>query len=423
VLIGAGATALLLRVPRIPAWDSVYGEDNGEFLVGALQHPWHLLVPYAGYEQLGPRLIGQLIASFLPLAEASAGYAVAGALIGSASALFVYHASEGYIGSRWLRAMLAAAMVLLPLAPLDIIDSGVDSPWYTMAALLFAVLWRPRSWPGLLAAALIAFYAMSSEIVGFIYAPLLLARLAALPRWREQAVSAGWLAGLLVQVPVVVVSYSRGAQRLRSGHLSHPGQAVAFYFHNVVLRALGWKLSLHLMEAAGYNGATVIVGVILAAGIAWAMAVGGRQVRAFAVVALAIGFIQAVFTAEVTSYVNLEVPTWTFLPAARYSTVPVLGIDAILILGVDACLRRHGPARLAIRIQPRTLLAVAILACVLGFGWATDFRYVTGRTSTGHWRVTAQRWLRECRKSPAGTITIPAWGNTRATVDCARLRR
>ena len=285
------------------------------FLVGALQHPWHLLVPYAGYEELGSRLIGQLVASFLPLAYASDGFAVAGALIGSACALFVYHACGGYIRSRWLRAMLAAALVLLPLAPLDIIDSGVDSPWYTMAALLFAAMWRPRSWPGMLAAALIAFYATSSEIVGFIYAPLLLIRLAALPRWREHAVSTGWLAGLLAQVPAVVESYSQGAQRLHSCHLSHPGQAVAFYFHNVVLRALGWRLSLHLMEVAGYNGATVIVGAILAAGIAWAMVAGGRQVRYFAVIALAIGFIQAIFTAEATSYVNTQVPTSTFLPA------------------------------------------------------------------------------------------------------------
>jgi hypothetical protein len=422
-MVCAGAIALLLRVSGTPAWDSVYAEDNGVFLVGALQHPWHLLVPYAGYEELGSRLIGQLVASFLPLAYASDGFAVAGALIGSACALFVYHACGGYIRSRWLRAMMAAALVLLPLAPLDIIDSGVDSPWYALAALLFAVLWRPRSWPGMLAAALIAFYATSSEIVAFIYAPLLLIRLAALPRWREHAVSIGWLAGLLVQVPAVAESYWQGGQRLHSGHLSHPGQAVAFYFHNVVLRALGWRLSLHLMQVAGYNGATVIVGVILAAGIAWAMVAGGRQVRYFAVIALAIGFIQVIFTAEVTSYVNTQVPTWTFLPAARYSTIPVVGIDAILILGVDAWLRRHGPVRLSIRLRPRALLAAGVLACMLGVGWVTDFRYATGRTAERHWRVTAQHWLRECQHSQTGKITVPGWNSTSATIDCTRLHR
>jgi hypothetical protein len=129
----AGAVVLLLRVPGTPAWDSIYAEDKGLFLEDALTRPWHLLTPYNGYEQLGPRLIGQLIASFLPLVYASDGYAIAGALIGAASAVFIYHASEGCIRSRWLRALTGAALLLLPVALMDIADSGVDSPWYTCA--------------------------------------------------------------------------------------------------------------------------------------------------------------------------------------------------------------------------------------------------------------------------------------------------
>jgi hypothetical protein len=421
------AIALLLRIPKIPAWDSIYAEDNGIFLVGGLTHPWHLFAPYAGYEELGPRLIGQLVASFLPLVYASDGYAVAGALIGAASALFIYHACDGYIRSSWLRAMLGAALVLLPLAPIDIADSGVDSPWYPMAALFFAALWRPRSKAGMAAAALIAFYAASSEIVAIVYAPLLLIRLVALPRWREHAVTAGWLAGLLAQVPAVVVSYTSHAQRLHTSHLSTPGQAVAFYFHNVVLRALGWKLSLHLEELAGYNGATVLVGVVLALAIGWAMVVGGRRAQLFAVTALLIGFVQTILTATITSYVNLQVPTWSFLPAARYSTIPIVLIDAIGILGVDACLRRRPsqPGKHSQRrnVQPRAVLAVGTLACVLAFGWVTDFRYATERISGGYWRPVALHWLHECERSTTGQVAIPAWDSTMVTVECSRLRR
>jgi hypothetical protein len=425
-IVGVGAIALLLRVGGIPAWDSLYAEDNGVFLVGALAHPWHLLAPYGGYEQLGPRVIGQLVASFLPLVYASDADAVAGALIASACALFIYHASEGYISSRWLRAMMAAALVLLPLAPLEIIDSGVNSPWYVVTTLFFAALWRPKSWPGLLAAALIAFWASSSEILALLYAPLLLMRLVALPRWREHAVTAGWLAGLLVQVPVILDSYTQGSQRLRSGHLSNAGQVTAFYFHNVVLRALGWKLSLHLIQVFGYNGATVVVGVALAAGIAWAMVAGGRPARVFAVLALVAGFVETAVSATITSYVNLQVPTWSFLPAARYSTLPVVLIDAIAIVGVDAYLRRHGPPRLRWRsprrFGTRSLVAVGVLACMLGLGWVTDFRYITQRESGGYWRTQATRWLDQCDQGQPGEITIPAW-DAKATVECSRLRR
>ena len=423
-----GAILLLLRVAHIPAWDSIYAEDNGVFLVGALAHPWHLLESYGGYEQLGPRLIGQLIASFVPLVYASDAYAAAGALITSACGLLLYHASEGYIRSRWLRAMLGAALVLLPLAPLEIIDSGVNSPWYTLTALFFAILWRPKSWPGQLAAALIAFSAASSEVTAFFYAPLLIMRLVALPRWREQAVTAGWVAGLLMQVLVVLASYTSGAPRLRMSNLSTAGQVIAFYFHNVVLRALGWKLSLHLIQIAGYNGATVIVGAVLAAGITWAMVVGGPPVRFFAVVALLTGFVETALSATITAYVNGQVPTWSFLPAARYSTVPVVLIDAILIVGVDAYLRRHGPVRLPraraprARFWSRSLVALTVLACLLGFGWLTDFRYASQRTYEGYWRVEAQQWLHECGRSQTGEISVQAW-YSKATIECSRLRR
>jgi hypothetical protein len=64
----AGTLVLLLRIARVPAWDTLYAEDQGVYLFDALAHPWHLLVPYGGYEEFVPRLIGQVI-SYLPLPD------------------------------------------------------------------------------------------------------------------------------------------------------------------------------------------------------------------------------------------------------------------------------------------------------------------------------------------------------------------
>ena len=75
-VVCASAVALLLRVAGVPAWDGTYAEDNGVFLADGLVRPWHLLVPYGGYLELGPRIIGQIVASFLPIADASAAYAI-----------------------------------------------------------------------------------------------------------------------------------------------------------------------------------------------------------------------------------------------------------------------------------------------------------------------------------------------------------
>ena len=143
IALAAGAVVLLLRIAGPSPLTTIWAEDRTVFLVQALASPGHLFASYAGYLQLLPRLIAQLV-SFLPLPEAAAAFALAGAVIAAAVALFVFHASAGHIHSAWLRGLLAAAVLLLPVAPLEIADSGVNTPWYLLFALFWAGLWRPR---------------------------------------------------------------------------------------------------------------------------------------------------------------------------------------------------------------------------------------------------------------------------------------
>jgi hypothetical protein len=418
-----GVAVLLARVRGVPAWDCVYAEDYGIFLVQALQHPWHLLIPYHGYFQLVPRLIGQAV-SLLPLTAAAVGFAVAGAVIAAGCALFTYHASAGFIRSPALRAALAAALILLPVAPLEVVGNGVNTPWYILAALFWAVLWRPRTPAGMVLAALIGFAATSSDPMALVYAPLLAARVIALPRLREHAVTAGWLAGWLPQIPVIALSYGNHTQRL--GTLSPPGKTIAYYFHTVVLRALGWHLSWRLESVAGQEGATLIIGAFLAVVLGWALITQGSQVRAFVVTAVLTGFMFTIFAAIITSYVVYESPFTgrvSFEPGSRYSVVPIVLLDAAAIVAVDSLLRRRSAAAPA-AAGPREIAAVAALIGVLGLGWVTDYRYLTQRTSDGHWAPVAESWLHACQHSRTGTLTIRAWGTRPAvTVPCSRIRQ
>jgi hypothetical protein len=420
-----GTVVLLLRVPRIPAWDSLYAEDQGVYLFDALAHPWHLLVPYGGYEELMPRLIGQLI-SYLPLVDAAVPFALAGAVIAALCALFIYHAMDGWIRSPWLRAVVGAALILLPLAPIEIADSTVGCPWYAMAALFFGLLWRPKNWAGMTAAALVAFAAASSEILVLIYAPLVLLRVVALPRWREHAVTAGWLAGLLVQVPVVLESYAQHTQRVT--HLARPVQALGFYFHNVALRAFGWRVSLRLVAFAGLNGATVIVCAILVAVFGLVLVTGSRQVRVFVAVALIMGFVQTVFAATVVRYVISQPYSYNFEGGSRYSTMPIMAMTAAVVVAVDAYLRRRAVAEGGdgiplVRRSPWALTAAAALALVLALGWFSDYRYVTGHNFWGHWKPVAERMLAACEHSTSGEITTWTWYHKTITIPCSQLRR
>ena len=420
-----GTVVLLLRIPRIPAWDSLYAEDQGVYLFDALAHPWHLLVPYGGYEELVPRLVGQLI-SYLPLVDVAVPFALAGAGIAALCALFIYHAMDGWIQSPWLRALVGAALILLPLAPIEPADSTVGCPWYALTALFFGLLWRPKNWAGMTAAALVAFAAASSEILVLIYAPLVLLRVVALPRWREHAVTAGWLAGLLVQVLVVLESYAQHTQRVT--HLASPIRVLGFYFHNVALRAFGWRVSLRLVAFAGLNGATVIVCAILVAVFGLVLVTGSRQVRVFVAVALIMGFVQTVFAATLVRYVSGQHYSSNFEDGSRYSVMPIMAMTAAVVVAVGACLRRRAIAEGGDRIplvrqSPWARTAVVALVCVLALGWVSDYRYVTQRSSWGYWKPVAERMLTACEHSTSGEITTWTWGPSTITIPCSRLRR
>ena len=416
--VAVGAVVILARIGGRPVWDSVYAEDPGIYLPQALAHPWQLLQSYGGYLQLVPRLVGQ-IAALLPVKHASVAFAVGGALVASACGLFAYHASAGQVSSRWLRVLIGLSVVLLPVAQLEIADNGLNTIWYLLTALFWAALWRPRTRSGAAVAAVVAFAAATSSSLALLFAPLFAARVFVVPRrLRDQAATVGWGLGSLVQVLVILTSHQ---SRLRP---HNPVNAVLFYAHEVLLPALGWHISWHLRDIMGLTAATALVGGLIIIVLAWAVATQPGRCRVFVITAVATGL---VFTA-VTSAFAWGGPgqrvTVRFEHGARYSTVPILLLDAALIVAADAYARRWWP-------RPKAIVAVAALVAVLGAGWATDFRYPGRRTSApgAAWEHTADKWLRDCRRNPAGTVTVAFrdwWGGTRlltTTFSCSSLRR
>jgi hypothetical protein len=418
LMVAAGALVMLARVPGRPVWKSVYGEDPGIYLAQALAHPWHLLESYAGYLQLVPRLIGQ-IAALVPIRHASVAFAVGGAVVASGCALFAYHASGGQVSSRWLRVLIGLSVVLLPVAQLEIADTGVNSMWYLLAVLFWAALWRPPTRAGAGVAAVMAFAAAASNSLALLYAPLFVARAVVVPRrWREHAATTGWAVGSVLQVGAIAASH---LSRLRP---RDPVNAALFYAHDVLLPALGWHLSWDLRDALGVTGATVLAGGLIAVALAAAVVTQDRRCKVFVVTAVVTGLVFTVVTSAI-AWNGAGLPVTVRVEyGARYSTVPILLLDAALIVAADAYARRWWP-------RPRAIVAVCALVAVLGAGWATDFRYPV-RHFSGHasaWEPKADRWLRHCQQNPAGTITTTFhswWGGPvriTTTFRCSSLRR
>lgn len=408
---------MLVRVGGRPVWESVYAEDPSIFLPWALGHPWHLLAPYAGYLQLVPRIIGQL-AALVPLRDASVVFAVGGAFVASVCALFSYHASAGHVGSRWLRALIALSVLLLPVAQLEIADTGVNSLWYLLIALFWAALWRPQTRTGGWIAAVIAFAAAASSSLALVFLPLFAARAIAVPRrLREHAATVGWALGCLLQVAVIVASHqSRYSPR-------NPFNAVLFYAHQVLLPALGWHLSWHLRDALGLTGASALVGAVIAVVLAAGLVTQARPCKVFVVTAVLTGLVLAGLGA-LLAWGGPGLPVALGVEhGARYTTVPILLLDAALIVVADAYAGRWWP-------RPKAVVAVAALVAVLTVGWVTDFRYTVGRVygPASAWALTADQWLSYCQHKPTGTITVPFpnwWGKGMlyTTFNCSSLHR
>jgi hypothetical protein len=429
--IGVGTVLLLLRIPGLPSWDTIYGEDYWEFFAQALQQPWHLFIAYNGYEQFVPRVLA-LFATYLPLAQVSKFLAVSGAVIACGCGLFIFYASAGYIRSAALRALLGTAVVLLPIAPMEIADSGVNTPWYLLLAMFWALLWRPRTRTGMAVAALVAFAAASSDSVCVLFIPLVAARLYVLRRPREHAVTAGWLAGCLVQVPEVVSGYLGGNSRLsqQSGSLGH---SLAFYAHAVVLPSLGWHLDWRLQSLAGKNGATVIVAGILTAMVGAILLTQARN-RPFVLTAVVAGFVFCVFGTTLTAHIATAAMSPDNESGARYTALPIFLLECVAVVGVDYVLRQRGSARGDARgahggahrrpgVALRAAMAVSALVVVLAASWVFDFRYAGWRSfASWNWGPIAANWERACQQAPSGEINEVLPGPIDYTFRCDRIR-
>jgi hypothetical protein len=410
--LAAGAALLLVRISGRPVWDGIRAEDADIFLAQALAHPWHLQ-SYGGYLELVPRLIGQIL-SVLPIRYAAAGFAMSGALIASGCGLLAYHASGALIGYRWLRVLLGLSVVLLPVAQLEIADNSVNAPFWMLVALFWAVLWRPRSWAGASIAAVVAFATVASTPLALLFAPLLVARAVVVPhRVREHAVTIGWAAGCLLQVPFIVTSHvSRTAHAV-------PAHSVTYLDHDVILPALGWHLAWQLRTAFGLSLATLIVGGLLAMILGLAVATQTRRCRVFVVAAVATG-LAFTFVAATLSWTPSQPVTLGMEPGGRYSTLPILLIDAAVIVAADACAHRWGPRPLAVAV-------VTALVVVLAVGWVSDFRYPVKNNTGPAWELTVNTWLHHCQQGPNESITVAsgAWfGKVPVTTfSCSSLRR
>ena len=160
---------------------------------------------YNGYVQLFPRLAIQIPRAF-PIVDFSKADAVLGAATLAGLALLIFHMSRGHLQTWQARLLLVGAMVLLPLAPGELLNNIVNVPWWLFFATFWLLLWRPEKVQGKILAAVVVFLAVASDPLVGLFLPLVLIRVIVLRKFRDNFVVIGFTLGLVYEGATILAS-------------------------------------------------------------------------------------------------------------------------------------------------------------------------------------------------------------------------
>ena len=396
----------LLRQSGVPATSTAWAEDARVFYAQSLTTPFArtLFKTYDGYAQLAPRLLAQ-VARWAPPGRAAEAFAVGGAVGFALTACLVFHMAQGHIRPAPVRALLVAAMVLLPIATAELLDNMVNLPWWLFFAAFWALLWRPRTTAGLVAAGTLCFLATASEPLVALFVPLALVRGLVLRPLREHAATAGLVVGLAYQG---IARFVSGGKAFTPASLQGIGQDYAERAGLSTfggMRASDWLMS-HSATAAVALGAVIACSIVVA-GLR-ARDQGVRSFTAAATVLSVVCFVVPIWLRGVSALLV----TSALAEGSRYQAVPLLLLISIVMV-VAGHLARPAPARAAYR--PGRSRTAVVIACAVLFTptWVADFRDANLRSQGPAWPPQMARAVTRCQDGHARTATIridpPGW--------------
>lgn len=390
------AAVVLTRQSGIPAIHTIWAEDGLVFYQQALTRsfPSTLIALDRGYIQLFPRLAMGGLARLVPVRDAATAISVVGAMSVAAVALLVFHASRGLIPSVFGRCVLAAAILLLPIATGELLDNIVNVSWWLFIACFWALLWRPTSVAGRLVACVTCLLCTASDPAALIFLPIVLARLLALPRIREQAATIGYFAGLSLELLAMTLGGANSVDQHSWGGVFE------LLSIRVWLGALFGPHPTDWLIAHAWTVSMMLGVLVIAVVVVLAMAQPNKGVRLLAVFAIGIGaflFVAQVWIRGVAP-IMLHVGVIT---GSRYAAAPILLVLSVAIASVSRFRGWGGKG--------------ALVACclVLALGWALGFRAENARSSGPNWEHQVSIALARCLKSGHTSETVaidpPGW--------------
>ena len=208
-----GITAALAVLASAAAWfrlppttqQTVWAEDGTIFLNDAISGDpaAHLFAGYAGYLQLLPRLIADVVIRTVDIADAGVVINLVSCAVVGLGASLVYWCARDVIGARPLRLVLCSITVLAPLAPIELLGNAANLHWFFIWITLWILLYRPRTRTGAWILAIVTLIGAMSEIQLLVLVPLLLVNVRGHNVWPPRI---GLAVGLVAQIITTLLS-------------------------------------------------------------------------------------------------------------------------------------------------------------------------------------------------------------------------
>jgi hypothetical protein len=405
-LLVVAVVAQMLRVGWTISLHSLWAEDGPIYFSGAVHNSFggSLFDTYATYLVFVPRLIGE-IAGLFPLQDAPSVISILAGATVAISGWIVWEATAGLLESPWLRGALVLMTVLAPVGGLESTASAAYVPWYMLFATFWILFWRPRSDLAAGGAGLFALLTGLSSPGVWFFIPVALLRTAAVRGRRDVLVLAGYWAGALAQVPVLLFNKEEAVTPLWTHDIWTD------YLQRVVNGAvLGLKLGGRGWEHFGWPLLIVLL-VAMIVGLIWGISRTNLTARLLALLAIPISlvmFVVSVYQRAVGSEMVWPAHIW-IEAAGRYAIVPALLLVSVAAVMIDRrSRRREGESR------PRWLpwAMVLLVVVVVAFSFRVADPEARGAPP---WEASLAHSGEVCEAEPTATETgvatsPPGWG-------------
>ena len=354
LMLAAGVLLLLFRLEGVDR-GLIWAEDGRDFLSAAYVSGIGstLFEPYAGYIHVVPRLASEFVATFAPLDQVGYWINTLGALVWSGAAVVTFVFTRGRLRMP-LRVLAWLFVLILPIGSMEVATNIANAHWFLDFAVLMVFFSRSGSTARIVLGSVVAVAAATSDPLSIIVLPLVLVRLALIPKLRENIVSIAFVAALVLQLVIDTTTTRNQSPAFFPLGLSK------IYVVRVVWQTFTGPLWGTQIERSIGLVVPVIVGLLIVLALV-AVIVRHRPEAGFAAVTLA---------ASIFFTLLVSVLTWKVVSApalgqevywgSRYWVVPSL----LLIMAVLGAMEAALPTG-ALRWNAPTVVSAVVLLVLL----------------------------------------------------------